>query len=287
MKVSLNGRIIDESEAVIPFMDRGVLFGDGLFETIRAYEGRPFRLDRHLNRLHEGCLILRISGLPEDIEIERTCQELYRLNVGEGDAYFRITLTGGSYDGSRTLTRSARPNILIVVTPYEGYPPEFYEKGLRMIIASIRRNEKSPLSNLKSNNYLGTIIAKQEARDRGVDDAIMLNGKGCLVEGTSSNLFLVREGIVCTPAISCGLLPGITREAVLELCNRLELPSSTESFTPDDLWAADEAFLSVSTGEIVPISEVEDNTIGAVCPGPITTRLAYSYKNLVKEELGL
>jgi len=287
MKVFHNGGIIEESEALIPFMDRGVLFGDGLFETIRAYRGKPFRLDRHLERLREGCRELRISGLPAGKNIEEAVSELYRVNVGEGDAYVRITLTGGPYNGNRTLARPGDPNILIVVKPYEGYPHEYYERGMRVITSSLRRNAASPLSRLKSNNFLDTLIAKQEAADRGADDAVLLNGEGFLTEGTTSNLFLVSEGKVRTPGVDCGLLPGITRGAVLELCDRLGLPHETGYYTLEDLLGAGEAFLTVSTGEIVPIGEVEDTAIGRTCPGPITIRLARAYKDLVRKELGL
>jgi branched-chain amino acid aminotransferase len=287
MKVFFNDNIVDEKEALIPFRDRGVLFGDGLFETIRAYDGNPFRLDHHLERLRDGCRQLRISGLPGDRNITDAIYELYRLNVGEGDAYIRVTLTGGPYDGSRTLQRPAAPNILIVVTPYEGYPQRYYEEGMRMIVSGIRRNDGSPLSRIKSNNYMDTIIAKQEAMDRGADDAVMLNSKGYLAEGTTSNIFLVIERGVATPDIDCGLLPGITRGAVFELCARLELPCKAGHFTLDDLLEADEAFLSVSTGEIVPIAQVEDTAIGVECPGPITTRLSQAYRGLVREELAL
>lgn len=287
MKVYFNGRMVEEKQALIPFWDRGVLFGDGLFETVRAYDGRPFRLERHLERLRRGCRVLRLSGLPEDQEIEEAMRELYRLNVSEGDAYMRITLTGGLYDGTRTLDRPSAPNVHIAVSPYEGYPPKFYEKGVRMIVSSTRRNEGSPLSRLKSNNYMDSIIAKQEAAERGVDDAVILNGKGILAEATSSNLFLVRDEAVFTPDESCGLLPGITREVVLELCANTGQARETGRYTLDDLLGADEAFLSVSTGEIVPIAEVEGTAIGTSCPGPITTRLSLAYRDLVREELNL
>jgi branched-chain amino acid aminotransferase len=287
MKVYFNGEIMEEGEAHIPFLDRGVLFGDGLFETIRAYQGKPFRLKRHLSRLREGCRKLRLSGLPGDREIEGALAELYGLNVGEGDAYMRITLTGGAYDGRRTLARPSSPNTLMVVKPYEGYPTELYEKGVRAVVSSIRRNEGSPLSRIKSNNYLDTIMAKHEAWERGADDAIMLNGGGYLAEGTSSNLFLVKGEEVFTPDIACGLLPGVTRDTVLELCEELGLAAESGFYTLDDLLGADEAFLTVSTAEIVPIAEVEGRAIGSSCPGPVTARLSLAYRELVREELGL
>ena len=285
MKVYLNRKIVDEGEALIPAGDRGILFGDGIFETVRAYSGKPFRMDRHLERLHAGCRDLRLSGVPSDKELADAVGELYRLNVASGDAYVRITLTGGLFDGNRTLQRSNPPNVYIVVKPFEGYPQEWYEHGMRMIVSGVRTNEGSPLSRIKSNNYLDNLMAKQEAKDRGADDAVMLNSGGFLTEASSSNLFLVRRGKVATPGVECGLLPGVTREVVMELCEEHGLICETEFLTLDDLMNADEAFISVSTGEIVPVGEVEGSSIGFRCPGSITVRLAAAYRALVKKEL--
>ncbi len=287
MKVYFNGGIIDEDAALIPISDRGVLFGDGIFETVRAYNGKPFRLDRHLERLRAGCRELRIAGVPADAEIGDAVAELYRLNVVSGDAYVRITLTGGLFDGDRTLQRSHAPNVYVVVKPFEGYPREWYERGMRVVVSRIRTNEGSPLSRIKSNNYLANLMAKQEAKDRGADDALMLNSSGYLAEGTSSNLFLAQRGKVATPGVECGLLPGVTREAVLELCEEYGVAYETGFLVLDDLLAADEAFCSVSTGEIVPVAEVEGTTIGFKCPGPITVRLSDAYRALVRKELHL
>ena len=287
MKVFLNGAVVDESEALIAMNDRGVLFGDGVFETVRAYEGKPFRLERHLERLRAGCRELRISDIPRDKELRDILSELYRLNVASGDAYMRITLTGGPFDGNRTLERSGSSGVYVVVKPFEGYPAHYYERGMRVIVSRIRKNESSPLSRIKSNNYLDNLVAKQEAKDRGADDALLLNGGGYLAEGTSSNLFLVQHGMVATPGIECGLLPGITREVVLELCEEYGVVCETGLFVLDDLLGADEAFFTVSTGEIVPIAEVEGSPIGFRCPGPFCLRLADAYRRLVKKELSL
>jgi len=287
VKVYLNGDIVDEREGSIPVSDRGVLFGDGIFETMRAYRGRPFRLERHLERLREGCRRLRIPYDAPSREIGGAVSELYRLNVVSGDAYVRITVTGGLFDGTRTLERRSRPNVFILVKPLEGYPEEFYRRGMRVIFSSIRANETSPLSGVKSNNYLDNILRKQEARDRGADDAVTLNGSGFLAEGTSANLFMVRRGKVLTPDLSCGILPGITREAVIELCEDHGIPSEAGNYLPEELRTADEAFFSVSTGEIVPIGEVEGDRIGFRCPGPLTTRIADAYRALVRRELSL
>jgi branched-chain amino acid aminotransferase len=285
MKVFFNGLIIEEEEARLPVQDRGVLFGDGLFETIRAYDGRPFRLDRHLERLRRGCEVLGLAGLPEGAELEAAVSHLYHLNVREGDAYVRITLTGGPYDGSKHLQRPGRPNLFIVVKPYEGYPDAFYRHGMRMVVSRIRRNSTSPITRIKSNNYLEALIAKEEARSRGADDAIFLNERDQLAEAGSANIFWVRQGGVFTPEIGCGLLPGITREAVLELCGQLGIACHEGCYLLPELAGADEAFITVSTGEIVPVAELEGRSFGGTCPGPVTTRLAAAYRELVRQEL--
>jgi branched-subunit amino acid aminotransferase/4-amino-4-deoxychorismate lyase len=287
VKVYLNGAIVDEEEALLPVQDRGVLFGDGVFETIRAYEGRPFRLDRHLARLREGCQVLRLTGIPGDAELEEAIASLYRENVGSGDAYVRITVTGGLFDGTRTLARPFPPNVFVVVTPFEGYPPELYRRGLRVTISATRRNESSPLSRIKTTNYLDSLYARQEAREREYDDAVFLNTAGYLAEGSTSNLFLARGERLCTPRVDCGILPGITREAVLELCEKLGVATEEGFYSPDELLSASEAFLTMSTGEVVPIAEVDDSPLGSGCPGPLTSRLAQAYRDLVREELSL
>lgn len=287
MKVCLNGRIIDSEEALLPFSDRGVLFGDGVFETIRAYRGKPFRIERHLKRLHEGCLALRISPIPLEGDIIESIAKLYDVNVGTGDAYIRITLTGGLFDGNRTLERSCPPNVYIEVKPFEPYPEGWYENGMKMVLSEIRVNESSPLSQIKSNNYLNNIMAKHEARSRGADDAVMLNSKGFISEATSSNIFLVRNRRVYTPGTECGLLRGITREAVIELCESNDIPFEESALTCDDLLASEEVFISVSTGEIVPVREFEEKRLGKSCPGPVTANIAVLYENLIKKELFL
>lgn len=285
MKLYINGSLVEEEDAVIPALERGILFGDGIFETVRAYRGRPFRLDRHLARLREGCQVLRLTGIPGDVEIEQAIEELCRENVGGGDAYVRITVTGGRFDGTRNLIRSLPPNIMVVVTPFAGYSDEVYQRGLRMGVSSVRRNEASPLTRIKTTNYLDTLYARQEALDRAFDDAILLNTYGYLAEGCTSNLFFVRGGRLCTPSLDCGILPGITREAVLELCRDLGIATEEGIYSLTELLSAEEALLTMSTAELVPIAEVEGTKIGAACPGVLTLRLTEAYHDLVREEL--
>ena len=286
MKVYLNGEIVDEADARLPLRDRGVLFGDGLFETVRAYGGRPFRLDRHLARLEKGCEALRLRLSLDGEEVERAIGSLYRLNVVEGDAYVRITVTGGFFDGNRNLERRLPPNLFILVEPYHGYPEESYRRGLRLVLAGARRNSTSPLSRLKSNNYLEALIAKQEARDRGADEALFLNERGEVAEAASANIFWAKGGTLFTPAEECGILAGITREAVLELCGAEGIRCEQGAYPPSELYQADEAFLTVSTGEVVPVREIEGRSLFGPCPGPHTTLLASAYRRLVGEETG-
>lgn len=287
MKLYLNGLVLAEEEAVLPVQDRGVLFGDGLFETVRVYSGRPFRLARHLDRLRLGCEILHIALPTEDSEIEMAIIHLYRENVGAGDAYVRVTLTGGAYDGGKRLDRPGPPNLFIIVKPYEGYPEEYYRQGMRLVVANARRNSSSPLTRIKCNNYLDTLMAKQEAWDRGADDAVFLNEQGHITEASTANIFWVRRGSVFTPEVGCGLLPGITREAVQELCEQLGLHGLEGRYLLPELCGADEAFLTVSTGEIVPVASVDGHVLEEPHPGPVTTRLSNAYHELVKRELGL
>ncbi len=287
MVVWLNGEIAEEAEAFIPALDRGVLFGDGLFETIRAYHGRPFRLNRHLARLRRGCEALRLEMPMADADVERIIAELYRINVGTGDAYVRITLTGGAHDGSKHLLRPGPANLFIVTEPFHGYPHEVYERGMALATASARRNSTSPLSRLKSNNYLEALIAKQEARDKGAEEALFLNERGEIAEAASANIFWAEDGVVFSPDEGCGLLPGITREAVIELCADMGVECRLGRFPLESLLGAEEAFLTVSTGEIIPISSVDGRPPRLSCPGPFTARVSAAYHQLVARELGL
>lgn len=282
-RIWLNGEVVEEEDARIPVLDRAVLYGDGIFETLRAYDGFPFRLERHLRRLKEACDVLRLEQPWEDREIAEAIRLLYRENVGSGDAYVRITLTGGLYDGGRNLTRSNPPNLFVVVTPLPRPKDHSRREGIRVCFASFTRNSRSPLVRIKSANYLESLWARQEAADRGYDDALFMNEKGHLCEATTSNLFLVKSGELLTPEPSCGLLPGITREAVLELCRDLSIPAREGELVPEDLLGADEAFLTNSVSEILPLREVEGKALSA-SPGPLTSTISRAYRELVERE---
>jgi branched-chain amino acid aminotransferase len=289
--VYLNGELLPAADATIPVLDRAVLFGDSAFETLRAYGGRPFRLRGHLERLADTCRVLRMP-MPEDPEkiAAAVIALLGRNDLADGtgrDARVRITVTGGPPGGPKGLSRPGPTGIFITAQPLEPLPERFYREGIALAISGIKRNSSSPLSSVKSGNYLDSLFARQEADDRGAADAVMLTTAGNLAEASSSNLFMVKGPEAQTPDIGCGFLPGITREAVIELCGVLSIECRPVMAGPEALLDADEAFLTNSLIELLPVRKVGDRVIGGSCPGPLTTRLAAAYQELVSRELGL
>jgi len=284
--VFLNGEYVPAGDACIPVDDRGVLFGDGVFETLRAYRGRPFRLQRHLDRMAGACRTLRLELPYSKREIAEAVNALIRENGLSGNARVRITVTGGPSAGAKTLERGGTACTFILARPYEPPPEDAYREGISLVISDLRRNATSPLSTLKSSNLLDSLIARQDAADRGADDAVLLSPDGYLSEATTSNLFMVSGGSVLTPDATCGLLPGITREAVIELCTGLGIPCAQVIAGPEDLLSADEVFLTNSMVELLPVREVAGQLVGA-CPGPVTERLSIAYRHLVARETGV
>ena len=212
--VYLNGSLVPRSQARISALDYGFLYGFGLFETMRAYEGRVFRLDRHLNRLARSAEVL---GLPLPVTDLRSAVMATIQANQLGDARVRIAVSIGEGGMVPDPSTCDKPTVLILAGHYQPYPEQVYEKGSKAIVSSIRRNSQSPLSRLKSANYLESMLARQEARAAGVDEALCLNEKGLLAEASMSNVFLVTNGTLRTPGPGSGILPGITREAILEL----------------------------------------------------------------------
>ena len=276
--VYLDGSLIPRSQARISALDYGFLYGFGLFETMRAYGGQVFRLDSHLNRLARSAEIL---GLPiEALDLKGAVRDTIHANK-LSDARVRITISIG--EGGMVPDPSAcrQPTVLILAGHYQPYPKQVYERGFRAVVSSIRRNSQSPLSRLKSANYLENMLAKQEARAAGVDEAICLNEKGLLAEASMSNIFLVNDGILRTPAKESGILPGITREVVLELASQLGINTFEQDIRLDELFQAQEAFLTNSLMEIMPLTEIDGKPVGSSEAEFVTRRLMASYKKLV------
>jgi len=283
----VDGRIVPASAASIPVSDRAVLYGDSVFETIRAYDGRPFRLRRHLDRLAEGCRLMRMTVPVPQGEIERAVADLIRANglEREGDAYIRITVTGGPSAGPKGLERPGPQGIFIIVHEYEPPSEEDYLRGIAVAISGIKRNVSSPLSSLKTGNCMDGLFARQEARDRGLDDSVMLTTAGNIAEGTTWNIFMVKDGELLTPNMGCGFLPGITREAVIEVALAGGVPIREVMETHETLLSCDEAFATGSTAELMPVCRVGTHLM-TFCPGPVTQAMRTAYRGLVALETG-
>jgi branched-chain amino acid aminotransferase group I len=280
--IYLNGALVPREEARVSPLDRGFLYGYGLFETMRAYRGRVFRLDRHLARLMRSAQRL---GLASELDPTGLEQAIYKTLKANKLAEARIRLTVSAGEGERGLVppTSGKLTIMVVV---ERLSPQVDEDGVSAAIVSPRRNSQSPLSRIKSLNYLDSLIAHSEALARGADEAIMLNERGVVCECSTSNIFLVVAGKLITPSEESGILPGITREAILDLAQALGIEAAVEDeIPPSDLLRADEAFLTNSVREIVPIVMVDGKAIGPGKPGAVTRRLMAAYRELVGKEL--
>jgi len=267
--VYLDGAFLPAGEAKLPAADAGRLYGRGLFETFRARRGSVFLLDRHLARLRAGARTLEIEPAAELAQLSVVVRELAE-RCGLEDARIRLTVTAGPEGG--------RPSLLLQARPASDYPTEVYERGIRVIVASARRNETSPLARIKSVNYLDNLLAREESRHAGADEALLLNTRGLLAEASTANLFIARDGGLATPPISDGALPGITRGAVLELARDAGIAAREASLTLDDLYQASEAFLTNAIAGVLPVVSVDGQKVGSGKPGELTRRVRLLYE---------
>ena len=279
--VFVNGRISDAASATISVFDHGFLYGEGVYETLRTYRGDPFLFDRHLTRLRKSAGMMALPVPFSDAE----CLGHVRDTMTTHDAsaatekYIRILLTRGVGELSYRLDACERPSVIIIVKTLELPPESWFTDGIKVALVGVRRNHPQALNPMiKSNNLLNLALAMQEAYARGADEALMQNQAGELVECSQSNFFLVRDGRVLTPPLSAGLLPGITRQFVLELAAEIGIPSSEETLTPGDIPTASEAFLTGTTRDVTPIVAVDDRPIGSGRPGPVTTKLLEAFR---------
>ncbi|MFC1873737.1 aminotransferase class IV [Chloroflexota bacterium] len=276
--VYLNGVLIPRNQAMISVMDYGFLYGYSLFETMRAYEGQVFLLDRHLNRLTRSAETL---GIPiEGPLLNSAVTDTIKANK-LSDARVRLTISIGEGGITPDPTTCGNPTVLVTAGAYQPYPEQVYQHGFRAIVSAIRRNSQSPLSRLKSANYLESLLARQEAKKAGVDEALLLNEKSLLTEASMSNIFLIRDGRLQTPKEENGILPGVTRAVVLEMTSALDIGASEQDIRLEDVFTAEEAFLTNSLMEIIPLIEVDGKTVGSGRPGPVTRKLMTEYRKLV------
>jgi len=284
MKIYLDGKIVDEENAKVSVFDHGLLYGDGVFEGIRAYNGRVFRLKEHLNRLWDSAKAVNITIPMTKSEMEKALLKTLIANK-QTDGYIRLVVTRGCGDLGLDPRKCTRPPSVIIITDEIAlYPGELYEKGGEVITAATRRMRADTLSpNVKSLNYLNNIMAKMEATRSGVMEAIMLNTEGYVAECTGDNIFVVKNGNLFTPPASEGALIGITRDAVIELAkNKLRIPVREERLTMYNIYTADECFLTGTAAEIIPVVRADSREIGEGKPGKITAKLIKEFKNLTR-----
>ncbi|MFT6070154.1 MAG: branched-chain amino acid aminotransferase [Bacteriovoracaceae bacterium] len=281
--VSINGQI--DSKAAISVFDRGFLYGDSVYEVTLTYNKIPFLLDEHLDRLYRSA---RSIHMEFSFTREELIKDIYRvIEKLEGDRqYIRIIVTRGAGEINLDPSAATKNNLVIIARNLPEYPTYWYEKGVSMIITDVLRNSKRSMDpGVKSGNYLNNVLAMAEAKEKKAFDAIMLNYKGNITEGTTSNIWIVEDKKFITPPLDAGLLGGITRKTLLLIASKNNLIVSEENISPERLKAADECFLTSSTKEIVPIISVDDSPIGSGVPGPQTKILHKIYKNFVEESL--
>ncbi|MGQ0644285.1 MAG: aminotransferase class IV [Elusimicrobiota bacterium] len=289
LRVWFNGRIIPWDRPAVTVFDRGFLYGDGFYETLRVYNGRIFRFSEHFRRLQGSARGLRIRIPFSREKIRRGAESLLRANRLE-EAVIRVTVTRGPAPLGFDPRPARRPSCALIAVPAPRHPEDGYRRGIRLALARVRRNPKISLDPaLKSTNNLNNILAKMEAIRRGAYEALMLNVEGFLAEGTVSNIFWVRRGALETPSLDCGILEGVTRAEVLKIARAKGLGVREGRFRPARLYEADEAFITSTTMEIMPVSQVSDQTgrpraVGNGRAGPWTQFLAGEYKKRAARE---
>ena len=282
MKIFIDGKYLDERDAKISVFDHGLLYGDGIFEGIRAYNGRVFKLKEHIDRLFYSAKAILLELPMSHAELMKATVETCRKNKLR-DGYIRLVVTRGVGTLGLNPRTCKKPSIIIIAGTIQLYPPEFYAKGLSIITVPTVRNLHSALNPaIKSLNYLNNILAKIEANNGGCEEAVMLNAEGFVAECTGDNLFIVKNGDLFTPPLSAGALYGITRQTVIELAQEAGLKVSEPNLTRYDLFNADECFLTGTGAELIPVVKIDGRFIGTGNPGPITRRLEEDYHALTK-----
>jgi branched-chain amino acid aminotransferase len=275
---SVNGTITPAGDARVSVLDNGFTFGDSVYETLRTYGGRPFHLDRHLDRLRRSAERLRIALPLPDAELAARLDALLARGAND-ESYIRIIVSRGQGDISYRFERVVGPTVVMVVKPYEPPPARFYDEGCEVVISSVRRNHRQALDPaIKSCNLINNILAVQEAQDRGALEPLMLNLDGDLAEGAGSNVFLVKAGGLRTPPLDAGILPGVTRALVLEQARGLGLRTREETLRVEDLLDADEVFITSTLKELLPVRAIDGAPVGSGAPGAVTLRLLRVYR---------
>ena len=281
--VNIDGNIFPAVEAKISVFDRGFLFGDSIYETLRTYAGKPFLMDRHLQRLQNSANMLFIE-LPLDIqEFSRQVMRTVK-SSSNAECYIRIIVTRGAGRIGLDVNLSKQPSYVIIVIPLEPPSPQYYETGVKVSVVSVRRNDITTLNpKIKSSNLLNNVLAYVQAKKQGSFEGILCNMAGNVAEGTGSNVFMVQNGKLKTPPPEAGLLEGVTRALTLDLATAEAVPCEETHFTPQELFQSDECFITSTTKEILPVKQVDEKEFSIV-PGPVTKKLMLAYRKFVKKQ---
>ncbi|RLA64857.1 MAG: branched-chain-amino-acid transaminase [Epsilonproteobacteria bacterium] len=285
--VSINGKIMFKEEAKISVFDRGFLYGDSVYEVIRTYEGIPFLLQEHLNRLWHSASKLEM-GFPFDqnniVKEVNTCLG----ELGKENAYIRIIITRGQGPLQLDPVSAGSNNIVVITREFKENPKEWYKNGVNIIISNVERTSIRAIDpNIKSGNYLNNIMAFIHAKKQHAFDAVMLNSQGYITEGTTHNIWVVKKGKAYTPPLHAGILEGITRKTVLVLAKKNGIEVEQKNMTAEDLINADECFMTSTTKEVIPVTQVNNAPIGTGEPGPITAKLHKLYQDFIQQQIAL
>ena len=284
LKVNINGTLYAKEDAVISVYDHGLLYGDGVFEGIRSYGGQVFRLQEHLDRLWQSAEAIWLEIPVSKEELAESVIATLAANEIE-DGYIRLVVTRGAGTLGLDPNRTSDPQVIIIADRITLYPDEYYANGLKIVTVATRRNHPDALSpRIKSLNYLNNILAKIEGLQAGCVEALMLNHRGEVAECTGDNIFLVKSGVLLTPSTDAGILEGITRQAVMELAAEAGTEIQERTLGMEDVYGADECFLTGSAAEVVPVVQVDEHQIGTGRPGPVTTDLIQRFRALVNPD---
>lgn len=282
--VYINGSYCAPSDAKISVFDHGFLYGDGVFEGIRLYDGKIFKLKEHVSRLFESARSIALTMPYTQEQVSQAIIDTARKN-SLSSGYARVICTRGIGSLGLNPFTCERSSLIIIIDKIELYPETYYRNGLNIVTVPTRRVNSDALSpQVKSLNYLNNIMGKVEALNCGVEEAIMLNAQGFVSECTGDNIFIVKKGVLLTPSVHCGILDGITRRVVIELAAKHKIMTSEHVLTRHDIYCADECFLTGTAAEIVPVVTVDKRPIGDMKPGPLTLQLICDFKKLVKED---
>lgn len=284
MKIYLNGRFVEESKAKVSVFDHGLLYGDGVFEGIRSYNGLIFKLREHIDRLFESAHTIMLTIPMSQEELIEVVKQSLRVNRLK-DAYIRLVVTRGEGDLGLDPRKCRRPTVFVIADTIELYPKKLYEEGLELITVATQRNVPEALNpQIKSLNYLNNILAKIEAITAGFEEAIMLSPGGYVTECTGENIFIVKRRRLVTPPPYIGVLRGVTRATVMELGEKLQLDVQETLLTRHDLFNAEEVFLTGTAAEIVPVAKIDGRVVGNGLPGTVTKKLQQAFRKLTKTD---